>query len=135
MNSFTLTKVVAPEDLDALNHVNNVRYLQWIQEVSEGHWMRNASVAQQEVYIWVVRKHEITYYDAAKLGEELRLETHIAASKGPISVRKVTIKNNKTNALLVSATTDWCLVSPKTMKPARIPEEIKLLFNSSETTT
>ncbi len=135
MNSYTLGKRVVPEDLDALDHVNNVRYLEWIQEISQAHWRENASAGQQDMYIWVVRKHEIIYYGAAKLDDELLMETHIANNKGPISIRKVTIKNNKTNTLLVSASTDWCLVSPRTMKPLRIPEEIKLLFNSSETST
>jgi len=128
MNSFSLSKVVVKDDLDNLNHVNNVRYLEWVQEISEGHWKHNASTAQQEQYIWVVRKHEITYYNAAKLGDELLLETHIAQSKGPISIRKVQIKDNKTNTLLVSSSTDWCLVSPKTMRPVRIPKEIERLF-------
>ena len=128
MNRFSLIKVVLADDLDDLNHVNNVRYLEWVQDISEGHWKHNASVAQQKRYIWVVGKHEITYYNAGKLGDEILLETYIAQSKGPISTRKVQIKDNKTKTLLVSASTDWCLVSPKTMRPVRIPDEIERLF-------
>lgn len=128
MDRFSLIKVVIADDLDDLNHVNNVRYLEWVQDISAGHWKKNASIAQQKLFIWVVRKHEITYYNAAKLGDEILLETHIAQSKGPISTRKVEIKHNKTKTLLVSASTDWCLVSPKTMRPVRIPEEIERLF-------
>ena len=128
MDRFSQTKIVVEADLDDLNHVNNVRYLEWVQDISAGHWKHNASTAQQKQYIWVVRKHEITYFNAAKLGDEILLETYIAQSKGPISTRKVEIKDNKTKALLVSASTDWCLVSPKTMRPVRIPEEIERLF-------
>ena len=128
MDRFSLIKVVVANDLDDLNHVNNVRYLEWVQDISAGHWQHNASEAQQKQFIWVVRKHEITYYNAAKLGDEILMETHIAQSKGPISTRKVEIKHNKTKTLLVSASTDWCLVSPKTMRPVRIPEEIERLF-------
>ncbi|MDO9039698.1 MAG: thioesterase, partial [Lutibacter sp.] len=37
-NSFSHTLIVKQNDLDALNHVNNVTYLQWVQNVAEKHW-------------------------------------------------------------------------------------------------
>jgi len=29
---------VTKEDLDELQHVNNVRYVQWIQDIAKAHW-------------------------------------------------------------------------------------------------
>ena len=51
--------VVTPDDIDELDHVNNVVYLRWVQEVAIAHW-RNAATSEQIVEIlWVAIRHEI----------------------------------------------------------------------------
>ena len=84
----------------------------------------------QRAFIWVVRKHEITYHCGAQLGDELLLKTRITSSNGAISKRSVFITDSKTTKPVVTSETDWCLVKPTNMKPIRIPDAIKNLFSS-----
>ena len=127
---FKKTLTVQEEDLDDLDHVNNVRYVQWIQDISKEHWQTLAPEWMQEGIVWVVLNHNITYRSAAQLGDVLRIETHIADSKGAISHRIVEMFNYDTGQLLVHAVTKWCLLNSETLKPMRISAEIKKVFNS-----
>ena len=130
MNTYVILKKVTPNDLDDLNHVNNVVYIQWIQEISKKHWQE---VVKDNAlnYIWVVRRHDVTYYKASKLEDEIEISTRIIDTKGPISYRQVEMKNNKTKKLIVNAITEWCLLHSQTHKPIRVPENIKSLFFTS----
>ena len=130
MKSYQINITVSQDDLDELQHVNNVRYLDWIQQISKEHWQNVTDESLQREFIWVVRKHEITYHSGAQLGDELLLTTTITNSKGAISKRSVIITDTKTTKPVVTSETDWCLVNPTSMKPVRIPDAIKNLFSS-----
>ncbi|HKL90369.1 MAG TPA: acyl-ACP thioesterase domain-containing protein [Allomuricauda sp.] len=119
---------VIPNDLDDLNHVNNIRYVEWIQDISKKHWAQVTSREIQESMIWVVRNHNITYHKSAVLGNTINISTYIRSNNGPISTRIVEIKNNNTDELLVKAITEWCLLDSKTFRPKRVPKEIQALF-------
>jgi len=119
---------VVPNDLDDLNHVNNIRYVEWIQDISKKHWAQVTSREIQESMIWVVRNHNITYHKSAVLGNTINISTYIKSNNGPISTRIVEIKNNNTDELLVKAVTEWCLLDSKTFRPKRVPKEIQALF-------
>lgn len=128
MEAFEKTLVVQPNDLDDLKHVNNVRYVQWIQDISKEHWKYLTTKDIQERFIWVVLNHNITYKSAAGLGDHILLKTYIENSKGAISTRVVEMYNKTTNVLLVHSKTTWCLLNPETHKPIRISEEIRSIF-------
>ena len=68
MNRFTQEKEVLSEHLDEFNHVNNIRYLEWVQEISKKHWNRLTRNKKYEFQIWIVRNHSIVYKKQAKLG-------------------------------------------------------------------
>ena len=120
---------VTSNDLDELNHVNNVRYLDWVQDIAKEHWQLASQKKWEDEIVWVVRKHEIVYYGAALLEDVLQIRTYIKENKGPISTRIVTFTNNKTGELLVTSSTDWCLLDKKTLRPKRIPNDIAELFD------
>jgi len=128
MKSYSEVFDVVPNDLDDLNHVNNIRYVEWIQDISKKHWMHVTTEETQKSMIWVVRNHNITYHKSAVLGNTILLNTHIKSNKGPISTRIVDIKNKATDELLVQAVTEWCLLDAKTFRPKRVPTEIQALF-------
>ncbi|WP_282161790.1 acyl-CoA thioesterase [Ulvibacterium marinum] len=129
MRAFEKTITVVPEDLDDLNHVNNVRFVQWIQDVSKEHWQKVATPVMQKDVVWVVMNHNITYKNAAKLDDVVRIRTHIAQSRGATSVRAVEMYNDKTNQLLLRSTTEWCLLNGITLRPMRISQDIIQLFS------
>ncbi|MEO0573659.1 MAG: acyl-ACP thioesterase domain-containing protein [Bacteroidota bacterium] len=128
MKFYEKTLTVTSNDLDELNHVNNIRYIDWVQQISKEHWEKVTSQEIRNELIWVVRKHEVNYFKSAVLEDVLTLHTYISQNKGPISTRIVEIWNNKTNTLLVKASTDWCLLDASNFRPKRVPEHIATLF-------
>jgi len=128
MQYFEKTLQVNADDLDDLKHVNNVRYVQWIQDISKAHWEHIVPNSVRNTMVWVVMHHDIEYKGAAKLHDFIKIKTHIAHSKGAISIREVHILDEATNKPLILAKTKWCLLNAETHKPIRIPETIKKAF-------
>lgn len=119
---------VSFEDLDARKHVNNVRYVQWVQDIAEENWIANTSTAIRNSYYWVMLSHYIQYKAEAVLGDDLLLKTYVTKAEGLRSTRIVEIYNRKTNKLLTTSETIWCFMSHKTNKPTRITKDIIDLF-------
>ncbi len=130
MKIFTTTRVVQEDDLDALQHVNNVRYVQWIQDVSEAHWNVISKPEWTSAYFWVVRKHVIEYSGSAGSGDEVTISTFIKENKGAISTRVVEMFQARNGKLILKAETDWCLLQAGNLKPVRIPKEMLAYLNS-----
>ena len=132
MKPYLKTIVVKEEDLDELEHVNNVRYVQWIQDISKEHWQSAVSPKLSKEVIWVVQNHNITYKGAAKLGDILELKTYIKHTKGATSNRVVEIRNKDTEEVLLESNTAWCMLHPGTFRPMRISQEIKAIFDHKQ---
>lgn len=128
MQVYTKIIKVAHDDLDALNHVNNVRYVQWVNDIAQEHWQLKTTSQTRKDYFWVMLNHNINYKVSAVLGETLELKTFVLKSEGVTSTRVVEIYNLNTQKLLARSETHWCLMSQKTLRPIRIPDEIKTLF-------
>lgn len=129
MNSYSKNIRVAAEDLDDLQHVNNVRYLEWVQEISREHWGQLSRPQWNERYIWVVRSHAITYHRPATLGETLRVTTYVPEARGPVSRRKVEMVLEDSGKKIAESLTEWVLLDATSGKPTRIPEEIRKVFD------
>ena len=91
MKIFTNTLQVKEADIDALNHVNNVIYLQWINDISAMHWKSLSNTSIDSKYIWVAVRHEIDYLKPAFLNENITIKTWVDTVKGVKSIRKVAI--------------------------------------------
>ena len=120
-NKYTISKIVGPKHIDRLNHVNNVIYLEWVNEIAKLHWDELTKDHAQNYY-WVVRKHVIEYFKSAFLNDELTISTWVGASKGPLSERFVEIKKGDT--ILVKVNSTWCLIDGQSHRPKRITEDI-----------
>ncbi|MDX1543652.1 MAG: acyl-CoA thioesterase [Christiangramia sp.] len=120
--------VVEKKHLDKQKHVNNVQYVQWVQDVAEEHWEKRATAEQQQKYIWVVIRHEISYKKEAFLGDNISLQTYVGETTHVTSIRHVIIKNADSHKLLAEAKTTWCLLDAETKRPARITDDLKSLF-------
>lgn len=125
--SFTYKLEVEAQHIDTLMHVNNVVYLQWVNDISEKHWNKLAVDGLKEKYFWVVLRHELDYLNEAVLGDKITLHTWIGESKGVKSVRHVEISKGET--LLLKAASTWCLIDAKTLKPTRIKHDILDILN------
>ncbi len=119
-------------DIDELNHVNNVVYLQWAQEAATAHWRRNAPEHIQEKYIWVVVRHEIDYKTPALLDQDLAAKTWVLDYDGAKSTRIVQIIRKNDGRVLAEARTTWVMLLISNGRPARITEEIMNAFTPEE---
>ncbi len=129
MQSFEKFITVTRDDLDALNHVNNVRYVQWVNDVATAHWNQKATNEMLKKYAWALIKHNIEYKSAAVLNDVVKLKTYVTKAEGVTSTRIVEMYHNETEDLLVRSETTWCLLNSVNLRPARITTEIVDLFD------
>lgn len=122
MSVFETNYTVVTSNIDELNHVNNVVYLQWIQDIAKLHWNELKEGVDTAAYVWVVIRHEIDYLNQALLGDTLLAKTWVGKTAGLKSIRHVEFYRN--NKLLVKAQTTFCLLHAKSFKPMRITDEI-----------
>ncbi|KAA1247527.1 thioesterase family protein [Aquimarina sp. RZ0] len=120
--------IVPASAIDDINHVNNVQYLQWVQDIAKEHWEEKTSQKMRDTYVWVVLSHFIEYYHPAFEGDQITLQTWIDHYRGVKSERHTKIINTYTKKVIVSAKTSWCLLYKETLRPARITDEIVTLF-------
>lgn len=129
MQIHTELKVVVNADLDKLNHVNNVRYVQWVNDIAKAHWLKMASQAMLDNYFWVLINHQISYKSQALLNDNILLKTFVKSTESVTSTRIVEIYNNDTQKLLATSETKWCFMSIDTKRPIRIIPEVVNLFH------
>jgi acyl-CoA thioester hydrolase len=128
-NAYQMIIQVEKDDIDNLQHVNNVVYLRYVQDVAQAHWDRIASDEMKKKYSWVVLRHEIDYRNPAVLGDELIARTWVSSCEGVRSVRNVKLYLHPSKKLVAETKTTWCLLDAQTMKPKRIEEDIISVFN------
>ena len=126
---FETSRTVIANDIDHLNHVNNIRYLEWIQVLAAAHWKSVSTAIQRKENVWVVMRHEIDYMGPAFEGDQLQLKTYVSKCEGATSIREVEIINTRTGKLLVKSKTKWCMTDPKTKRPKRIPKNLLSIFD------
>ncbi|MDG1742992.1 MAG: thioesterase family protein [Polaribacter sp.] len=121
-NIYTLTITVSSEDLDLLQHVNNLVYVKWMDKIATNHWAYLTKDTPLPQYVWVVVRHEIDYLKQAILGDEIIVKTWVGETKGVTSVRFMEFYKN--DVLLVKAKTTWAMLDAITHKPSRIRENV-----------
>jgi acyl-CoA thioester hydrolase len=124
-HSFT----IRAEDIDEQGHVNNVRYVQWIQDVAVAHWRSWATADQLEGVTWVVLRHEIDYVRPAFEGEEITARTWVGKASAAKSERFTEISRG--DEILARAKSIWCALDSKTFRPRRIDDQLKEKFGMS----
>ena len=122
---FYLPITVAPEDIDELNHVNNIVYLRYVQDAAIGHWKTVPQEIASQI-IWMARRHEIDYLKQAFLGEELVAKTWVDDFVGVKSIRHCEIMRGED--ILARSVTHWISLDAQTLRPKRITEEIVKQF-------
>jgi acyl-CoA thioester hydrolase len=125
---FTLPLQILPEDIDTLDHVNNIVYLRWVQEAATAHWNAGATDEQKAEYVWVVVRHEIDYLRPAMPGDALEARTYVGELSGAKFDRHVEIWRTTDSQLLARARSVWVALDARTGRPRRVPEELRLRF-------
>jgi acyl-CoA thioester hydrolase len=128
---FQIAIRVAPDDIDAQGHVNNIVYLRWVQDVATAHWRAMTSEEEQSAVIWVVMRHEIDYKAPALLGDELLAHTWVGVASGLTFERHAEIVRARDGLQLAKARTLWCPINPQSGRPQRITADLRARFSST----
>jgi acyl-CoA thioester hydrolase len=116
--------------VDGNGHVNNVAYVQWMQEAAIRH-ADAAGCTQMTKAVgatWVVRTHHLEYLTPAFPGERIRARTWVADFRKVRSLRRYEFLRAADHAVLVRGETDWVFVDAATGRPRAIPPEIQHAF-------
>ena len=125
-------KFIVPEDaIDGNGHVNNVTYVQWMQDIAIMHSDQQGGTLdkyQELASSWVVRTHQIEYLAPAFAGEEVEALTWVSDMRRVSSLRKYKFRRASDQMLLAKAETRWVYVDISTGRPISIHPEIAESF-------
>ena len=125
--------IIPRSAIDENGHVNNVAYVQWMQDIAVEHYSSIGGVlAQGPDATWVVREHKIEYLLPAFEGEEIEIRTWVENVRRVRSLRKYEFVRKSDGKVLVRGETDWVFVELKTGMPRAIPEDVSRVFSSSQ---
>ncbi|MBX7513369.1 acyl-CoA thioesterase [Qipengyuania sp. GH38] len=117
---------VIPSDIDFMGHVNNARYLNWVQDAVLAHWNKIAPAEEVASKAWVALKHEITYRKPAFLDDEVIASTVLEKVQGARAFYSTVIQRGE--EVLAEVKSAWCCIDSETLRPARLREEVTKFF-------
>lgn len=123
---FVIRKVAGLGDIDAFNHVNNARYIDWSNEVAWAH--SNALGLTMEDYRrlgvgCVVWRHEFDYVAPVIEGDAIDVATWIAENDGRVRlVRAYEMRKASTGRVVFRGLTKFVCIDMASGKPARMPK-------------
>ena len=122
---------VTADMVDANGHVNNVAYIQWMQDAAIHHAQATGctAIALSLGATWVVRAHLVEYLRPVFAGETIRVLTWVSNFRKVQSLRKYKLVRAGDETVVAQAETDWVFVDAKTGRPRAIPDEIKNTFS------
>ena len=117
---------VLPADIDFMGHVNNARYLGWVQDAVLSHWHKLAPAEAVATRAWVALKHEITYRKPAFIDDEVMAQVVLESLNGARAFYQTLVKRGE--EVLAEVRSSWCYIDAATLRPVRIGEEIAAHF-------
>lgn len=118
--------------IDGNGHVNNVAYVQWMQDIAVEHYASIGGIqAQGPDATWVIREHRIEYFLPAFEGEEMEIRTWVENVRRVRSLRKYEFVRKSDGRVLVRGETDWVFVDARTGMPRAVPPEVIKVFQQT----
>ena len=125
-------KFVVPGDaIDGNGHVNNIEYVQRMQDVAILHSTHQGGTTEKYLELgssWVVRTHHIEYLAPAFAGDEIEAFSWISDMRRASSLRKYRFRRASDQTILAKPETRWVYVDSKTGRPIQIHPEIEDAF-------
>jgi len=126
---YTKVITIPASAIDENGHVNNVVYVQWMQDIAVKHYASIGGIeAQGPGATWVVREHKVEYLLPAFANEEIEVRTWIENIRRVRSLRKYEFVRKVDGKLVVRGETDWVFVDTKSGNPLAIPEAVTRVF-------
>lgn len=120
---FDLKIQVQSQHIDVLGHVNNVMYIQWMQDVAAAHIeMLGLGLTQylELKHAMVAVEHHVQYRKAALEGEEIILRTWLDDINALYSFRQYAFYRPKDQSVLFVGNTKWACIEIATGRPKRM---------------
>ncbi|KXZ63637.1 acyl-CoA thioesterase [Acinetobacter venetianus] len=120
---FDLKIQVQPQHIDILGHVNNVMYIQWMQDVAAAHIeMLGLGLTQylELKHAMVAVEHHVKYRKAALEGDEIILRTWLDDINALYSFRQYAFYRPKDQSVLFVGNTKWACIEIATGRPKRM---------------
>ena len=129
---YTKTITIPQTVIDENGHVNNVTYVQWMQDIAVEHYASIGGIeAQGPDATWVVREHKIEYLLPAFVGEEIEIRTWVENIRRVRSLRKYEFVRKADGRTLVKGETDWVFLDVKTGSPRAVPGVVMKVFTNT----
>ena len=124
---FDICHTVTADEIDAQEHVHNLRYLQWTLWAAGKHteslgW--DAKAALDRGVGWVVREHSVKYRAAALAGDEIVVRTWVQDLQRFASRRKYVVCRPADQTVLARVETRWVFVDLRNHKALEIPVDL-----------
>ena len=120
---FDLKIEVKPEHIYVLGHVNNVVYVQWMQDVASAH-IETLGVGLDQYlemkHAMVAVEHHVQYRKAAMLDDDVILRTWLYEINALYSFRQYAFFNAKDQSLLFTGNTKWACIEIASGRPKRM---------------
>jgi acyl-CoA thioester hydrolase len=130
--TYTKTITIPNSAIDENGHVNNVTYVQWMQDIAVEHYASIGGIAAQGPdSTWVIRKHSIEYFLPAFEGEEIEIRTWVENLRKVRSLRMYEFVRKRDGKVLVKGESDWVFMDVKTGMPKALPQEVERIFDSN----
>ena len=122
--------LVSADVVDRNRHVNNVAYVQWMQDAAVQHSAVTGCTRMTEAIgaTWVARMHRIEYLSPAFAGDVLAVLTWVADFRRVRTLRGYKFVRASDQKVLAQGETEWVLVDASTGRPRGIPNDIAALF-------
>ena len=116
---------VSWSDLDPAGHVNNARYLNYLEDCAIADARSRGwpipRMLDEGGFAIVSRRYRIEYHEPAYLDDELEVATWISDVRRASAVRHYTVRRAEDATLLARARALWAWVDPASGRPLRIP--------------
>jgi acyl-CoA thioester hydrolase len=131
---YSKTFTIPANSIDENGHVNNVAYVQWMQDIAMEHYESIGGTNPMQLVgaTWVVREHRVEYLLPAFSGEVIEIKTWVENVRRVRSLRKYEFVRKSDGKVLVKGETDWVFVDVKTGVPLAIPEEVSRVFTNTQ---
>jgi acyl-CoA thioester hydrolase len=114
--------------IDGNGHVNNVAFVQWMQDAAVAHSdaVGGTRMTSDLGCTWVARRHTIEYRLPVYKGQRIEIKTWIKDGRRVSSRRAYEFYRD--DKLVAHGETDWVLIDLQTLAPKEIPSEMKVLW-------
>jgi acyl-CoA thioester hydrolase len=130
-STYTKEITIPKSAIDENGHVNNVAYVQWMQDIAVEHYAFIGGIeAQGPGAIWVVREHKVEYLFPAFESEKIEVRTWVENIRRVGSLRKYEFVRKADEKVLVRGETDWVFVDVATGSPRAVPDMVTRVFSA-----